>query len=206
MDLKEARFWDKQAKSYALKPIKDTKSYNEMLETMSAHLKPNDKVLEIGCGTGNTAVKMADKVTQWVGSDISSEMINIAKSREAPASTKFIVADADTEFEDAPFDAVFTFHVLHLVPDITATLRNIHQQLKPEGLFISKTVCIGEMGFLPKIVLPIMKKLGVAPNVRELTKDELYDEIAAAGFKVKESRFFGTNTQSPYFVAKKLSS
>lgn len=204
MSSKTAQFWDKQAMGYAAKPVKDQESYEQMLQTVTSRLKPTDNVLEIGCGTGSTAVRMAQHVARWTGSDISGEMINIAKSKDAPESATFMVADADAKFKAAPFDVVCAFHILHLVPDPAETLRSLFKQLKPGGLFISKTVCISEMGIMPRLIIPVMNLFGAAPpNLHLLTVGKLRAMIVAAGFDVIEERFFGDGKSSPYFVARR---
>lgn len=195
---------DKQAQGYAAKPVKDVQSYEEMLAEVSKHLSPNDKVLEIGCGTGSTAVRMAEHVANWTASDISPEMINIAKAKTAPNSAKFVVADADTAFDDAPFDVVTAFHILHLVPEPQETIKSLFKQLRPGGLFVSKTVCPGEMGFLPRLIVPVMNLFGVAPpTLHFLTNDQLHAMVLDAGFEILEQKTFGNSKASPYIVARR---
>lgn len=204
MTTQTATFWDKQAKGYAAKPVKDVQSYEEMLAEVRKHLSPEDKVLEIGCGTGSTAVRMAKHVANWTASDISPEMISIAKSKHAPESTKFLVADADTAFENAPFDVVTAFHILHLVPEPNKTIKSLFKQLRPGGLFLSKTVCPGEMGIMPRLIIPVMNLFGVAPpTLHFLTTNELENMVIEAGFEIIEQKFFGKAKASPYIVARR---
>jgi len=204
MTAQTATFWDKQAKGYAAKPVKDVQSYEEMLAEVSKHLSPEDKVLEIGCGTGSTAVRMADHVANWTASDISPEMISIAKAKPAPESANFLVADADTEFEDAPFDVVTAFHILHLVPEPNKTIKSLFNQLRPGGLFVSKTVCPGDMGFMPRLIIPVMNLFGVAPpTLHFLTTEQLHAMVENAGFLILEQKTFGNSKASPYIVAQR---
>jgi ubiquinone/menaquinone biosynthesis C-methylase UbiE len=198
-----AAFWDKHAKGYAKKPVKDVKSYEETLAAVAENLKPTDKVLEIGCGTGSTAVRMAGIVQKWVAADISPAMIEIAKGKDGPKNAEFMVAGADTKFDDAPFDVVTGFHILHLVPDPAKTIESLFAQLKPGGMFISKTVCILNMGALPTLFLPLLTRLGVAPNVHQLDTATLRGHMESAGFEILEQRIFGEAKQSPYIVARK---
>ncbi|WP_163585808.1 class I SAM-dependent methyltransferase, partial [Klebsiella michiganensis] len=62
------------------------------------------------------------------------------------------------------FDAILGFNYLHLVRDLPGTLRRIHALLAAEGLFISKTPCVGEMNPLIRLaLLPAMRALRLAP-------------------------------------------
>lgn len=58
----EARFWDRIARKYASDPIKDTAGYERTLARTRELLTHTDTVLEIGCGTGTTALKLAPSV------------------------------------------------------------------------------------------------------------------------------------------------
>uniref|UniRef100_UPI00345D9008 protein-L-isoaspartate O-methyltransferase family protein n=1 Tax=uncultured Maritalea sp. TaxID=757249 RepID=UPI00345D9008 len=60
MTSQTASFWDKQAKGYAAKPVKDVQSYEEMLAEVAKHLEPTDKVLEIGTGSAYQACVLAE--------------------------------------------------------------------------------------------------------------------------------------------------
>ncbi len=74
-----AAFWDNLADRYSKKPVKDTESYNRTLDCTRKHLSATDEILEVGCGTGTTALLLAPSVKQITASDISSRMIEIAK-------------------------------------------------------------------------------------------------------------------------------
>ena len=64
----------------------------------------------------------------------------------------------------AQFNAVLGFNYLHLVRDLPGTLRRIHALLAAEGLFISKTPCVGDMNPLIRFaLLPAMRTIGKAP-------------------------------------------
>ncbi len=72
-------FWDRHAPKYANKPIADVSAYKEKLDCVTALLQPTDRVLEIGCGTGATANKIAPVVAHVTATDLSAEMIRIAR-------------------------------------------------------------------------------------------------------------------------------
>jgi len=76
-----AAFWDGIAKHYAASPIKDIASYEFTLQRTRSYLRPQDKVLEIGAGTGSTALLLASSVAHITATDLSAEMIKLARPR-----------------------------------------------------------------------------------------------------------------------------
>jgi hypothetical protein len=98
------------------------------------------------------------------------------------------------------------FSALHLVPDLREGLAQVHSLLKPGGLFISKTPCLGEMNPLILAALPVIRLLGKAPNVLVFTSGELQAAIAAVGFDlvaVERHASKGKDTR-PFIVARRL--
>ena len=162
-------FWDKIADSYSKQPIKDTASYEKTLERVRAHLKPEDKVLELGCGTGGTARLLASEVAHYTASDISERMTEIGRERAAAeniTNVESVTAVAeDPQFKPGAYDVVLGFNYIHLVENAEATIEHIHKLLKPGGLFMSKTACLKEKGFLLRLVIPLMRAVGKAPYV-----------------------------------------
>src|SRR5690606_31668869 len=75
----DARFWDRAARKYARDPIKDMIGYERTLDRTVQLLRASDVVLELGCGTGTTALKLAPHVARIVAADVSQEMIAIAQ-------------------------------------------------------------------------------------------------------------------------------
>lgn len=100
-------------------------------------------VLDIGCGTGNS-LKFLGSQVRYTGVDINGDYIEYAKRKYDGRGT-FQVADATTsEFDcEASFDAVFSFGVLHHLPDTAARrlVGNAMRALKPGGAFLSIDPC-----------------------------------------------------------------
>lgn len=201
-------FWDKAAEKYAASPIKDMDAYEATLARVRAYLKPGDKALEIGCGTGTTALKLADTGADITATDISGKMTAIAETKRAEAgvsNVRFVQATVDRHrFEPGAFDAVLAFNLLHLLGDAPAALGEIGRLVKPGGLFISKTACLADrMGYL-KMILPVMKLFGAAPaDVQFFKTEELDALIEAAGFDFVERGFYSEKTRSRFVVARK---
>lgn len=202
----DARFWDRAAAKYALSPIKDQDAYEHTLAETRKHLSLNDRALEIGCGTGSTAVLLAPGVATLTASDISGEMIKIAKEKAAAQNVTnldFVQAvPTDAKLAKQPYDVVLGFNILHLLDDLPEDLKVLRARLRPGGLLISKTPCLGDWSFrlIARVAIPIMQLLGKAPYVSFLTGSELEAKIAAAGFEIVTAD--NHNAFSRFIVAK----
>lgn len=208
---RDARFWDRASEKYARSRIKDKAGYERTLERTREILPAEVNVVELGCGTGTTALRLADSVRSYLATDISPGMIAIAQQkREANPlpSLALRVATAETLASEAErFDAVLGFNYLHLVRDLPATLRAIHGLLEPGGLFISKTACLGDMNALIRLVLlPVMRAVGLAPTVIVFDADELERLIREAGFELLAREGHATigRDSRPFIVARKI--
>jgi len=205
----DARFWDRSSRNYAKGAVADQAGYQRTLDRTRALLKPGDHVLELGCGTGTTALLLAGDVQSYLATDISAAMIAIAGEKHAVQpmpSLVFRTATADTLAPDAaPFDAVLGFNYLHLVRDLPRTLQRIHALLGPQGLLISKTPCVGDMNPLIRLVLPAMRAIGKAPYAGVFRAADLSEYMRAAGFDILATESHATKGRDnrPYIVARK---
>ena len=209
----DARFWDRTARKYAADKISDMAGYERTLERTRHYLDSGHMVLEFGCGTGTTALKLASSLGRIVATDISSEMIAIAREKadaEGCANAAFEVGTPDmARWSDGTFDAALSFNVLHLVEAREAALKSVHRLLKPGGLFISKTPCLKDMGIgmglAVRLAVPVMQAVGKAPYVVFFSAEELEREIAAAGFEIVERARHASRGKDarPFLVARK---
>lgn len=202
-------FWDKKAKSYSEKPVRDMDAYNKTLDTTKKYLNKDDVVLECGCGTGTTALILAQHVKQITGSDLSREMTEIAKQKtkeQKIRNANFIKSTLfDNQFKDESYNAILAFNFLHLVEDTQKNLKRINSLLKPGGLFISKTTCLVEKGRFVAWFIYLLQKINLAPYVSYFKVAELEELIKKGGFEILESRVFAKgNPPNQYIVAKKL--
>ncbi|MCB1546932.1 MAG: methyltransferase domain-containing protein [Hyphomicrobiaceae bacterium] len=203
----DQRFWDRHARKYARDPIKDMAGYERTLEHTRARLTGADTVLELGCGTGTTALKLAPHVARLLATDISPEMIAIARDKAAAAGCANLHLATGTpdriDASDGTFDAVLAFNLLHLVADRRQAYGEVRRLLKPGGLFITKTPCLSEMNVLIRLMVPVMRLIGKAPHVSFFTAGDLEREIAAAGFTIVERARHGSTGKDPriYIVA-----
>jgi SAM-dependent methyltransferase len=108
-------------------------------------LQPGERVLELGCGTGNLWRESAERLpegVQLVLSDLSPGMLEQARARLAglPLALELIEADAQRlPFPDASFDVVIASHMLYHVPDRTRALSEVRRVLRRGGRFVAGT-------------------------------------------------------------------
>lgn len=200
---KQRKFWNRVAGRYAARPLKDVAAYEAMLADVAYRLKSTDRVLELGCGTGGTAIHLAPGVSHWMATDFSAEMIAIARAKPAGKNLDFVVADAEHAFDGGPFDAICAFNVLHLFEDHPSMLAQIFANLQPGGLLISKTWCFADMPLKLRALFSLLRVFGLFPAVTALSLPELRESLQKSGFEIVDERVFGKYWQNPYIVARK---
>lgn len=201
-----AAFWDKAAARYAERAISDRAAYETTLSRVKSYLSADATALELGCGTGSTALRLAPFVREYTATDISGAMIEIAKEKRWETSQRNLslrqggVAPADYLGES--YDVVLAFNLLHLVPDLGDALDMVHGLLPDRGLFISKTPAVGEKWFY-RPLLSGLRIIGKAPQVTYLKVSQIDHALVAAGFEIVETGLYPPSTPSRFVVARK---
>jgi ubiquinone/menaquinone biosynthesis C-methylase UbiE len=197
----DACFWDRIARKYAADKIQDLAGYERTLDRTRHFLRSGDTVLELGCGTGTTALTLAPHVSRIVATDVSSEMIAIAREKAAAQSSSNVdFSTATPDSMSSPkglFDAILAFNLLHLLAARASAFAQVHRLLKPGGLFITKTPCLAEMNPLIRLAVPLMRMVGKAPYVAFFSAGDLESEIEASGFTIVERARHGSKRKDP---------
>jgi ubiquinone/menaquinone biosynthesis C-methylase UbiE len=201
-----ARFWDRIATRYARRPVADEAAYQKKLEVTRQYLRPDMQVLEFGCGTGSTALAHAPFVKHVRATDVSAEMIEIARAKAEAAKVENVSFEQtgieELDAADVSLDVVMGHSILHLVEDKDAVIAKVHRLLKPGGVFVSSTACIGDtMGFF-KVLAPIGKLLRLMPLVKVFTTSDLVESLTGAGFAIDHQWQPGKG-KAVFIVAKK---
>jgi ubiquinone/menaquinone biosynthesis C-methylase UbiE len=209
----EARFlWDRQAPSYDKRNLKIYESAYELsIKKIRAALSPDQRVLEIGCGTGIISLGIAPFVESVVATDISPQMIAVAKSKADSASitnVEFRVSDGYAlPYDDQAFDAFLLFNVLHFVKEPTAMIREAHRLLKPSGYLVSATDCYAEPVPLPfRIGLGIQRllnRMGIIPFMGYYRKEDFHQLFEQCAFAVVETDVLHPAPVNYYVLARK---
>lgn len=183
------RFWDRISARYARQPVADKVVYARKLAQTQERLKPDWEMLEIGCGTGTTAITHAPYVKQVRAVDFSKKMLAHGQdraAREGVRNVQFDCASLDDIDTSKPYDAVLMLSLLHLVPDWQGALDKAWALTRPGGIFVSSTACMAAMPLPLRLVLPGLAKFGLVPRISSFTADELAAAITARGFEIEE--------------------
>ncbi len=200
-----AKWWDKNAQKYFASPIKDEAAYQRKLEITREYFTPDSEVLEFGCGTGGTAILHAPHVKSVLATDISEEMLAIGRKQAEEAgvsNVRFEQADFETlASEPDRYDVVLGMSILHLLKDRRSALAKIRALLKPGGVFVSSTVCIGNKMWFMAPILWLGRMIGLFPFVRVFTTGQLVRSLEAAGFIIEKQPSSGGSVA--FIVARK---
>jgi arsenite methyltransferase len=204
-----ALFWDRIADKYSQKPVANPGAFERKIAITKTRMRPDHVVLDIGCGTGSLALRLAPSAARVHALDISGEMIRIANEKARAQQVENVT------FQTAPFDETFgafapesldgicAYSLLHLVADRAKALARIFSLLKKGGFFVSSTVCLGESWVPYGPILGVMRVLGKAPPVQILTKRTLEQELRAAGFVDIDQPDVGAERIIAFMVASK---
>jgi SAM-dependent methyltransferase len=98
--------------------------------------QPDERILDLGCGTGQLTAEIAKKCAHAVGLDNSANMIG--QARQNYPGLAFVLGDAANFHFEEPFDAVFSNAVLHWVKNADAAVDSIARALRPGGRFVAE--------------------------------------------------------------------
>lgn len=115
-----------------------------------------ERILDLGCGTGNLTKRIAQTGAEVVGIDLSAEMIGQAR-RSYPALNFVLGSAATMEFSDE-FDAVFSNAALHWMLDAEAVARGIARGLKPNGRFVAELGGKGNIAAIEGAIQDVLKE------------------------------------------------
>jgi SAM-dependent methyltransferase len=98
--------------------------------------QPGQRVLDIGCGFGDTTAQLAARVApggEAVGVDVSSRFVEVARSEVHAPNARFLVADVQATQFDGPFDLAFSRLGTMFFASPVAALRNVRAAMAPRG-------------------------------------------------------------------------
>jgi 2-polyprenyl-3-methyl-5-hydroxy-6-metoxy-1,4-benzoquinol methylase len=203
---KSEKFWDKSASGYDKEEMKDREVRRKILEKTKKYLRKQDSVLDYGCATGILANEIAGEVDMVYGIDISSKMVQIAQRKAGERNIRNVHYTQSTIFDErhriGAYDVILGVYLLHLLEDMPKALGRMHELLKPGGLFISLTPCLGKKSFAG-IALMLINKLGLIPDLKLYDVSDLKSTISNTGFKIIETECIQQSGRQYFIVAEK---
>ncbi len=209
---KSKKFWDSASKNYDKTEERFEYIHKKSRENAKRHLESYNVVLDYGCGTGTTACEIANDVKEIHAIDISPKMIEISKKKAAEKNIKNVIFEEgdifDEKLKKESYDRILAFNMLHTIPNPESAVQRINELLKPDGLFISITPCLGDkMSFLIGLqirLVQVMCKIGIIPiPIRRIKSSDLDELIINGNFLNIDTEKIYKGASSYFMVAKK---
>lgn len=152
-------------------------TWQALAEGMIA-LLAGKRIVDLGCGNGRLARRLAASGNEVTGVDNSEEQIRLALSAQSdsPARPRFVLAPMEhTGLPDASFDLAVISQALHHASDPAATIREAHRLLAPGGRVLVLDLLAHEEDWM-------RSKFG--DFWLGFSEDDLKEWLAAAGFSL----------------------
>ena len=201
-------FWNHRALHYDAQvgPMYQD-AYRKTAEHTLKYLSPGNRVLEFACGTGIVTKDIAPHVAHIRAIDISDEMVTRAGEKiTALGLTNVEVTQTDLfdpSLAEGGFDAVMAFNVLLYVDNFPEVMARICALLKPGGIFLSASDCLGEKLTKVGVQKFFRSRTGKMPYVAFFTQKSLAKKIAQSGFEVLETANLFPAPPNLFVAAKK---
>lgn len=196
-------FWNRIGRS---SKVSSSNEPGRTVKSVQEFLNVDAELLDIGCGDGNISCQLGDFVKSVSVIDPSDAMINKAR-QQADARKLSNVKFVPGFLEDLPtgkqYDIVSAFSVLHHVHDLESFLGEINQRLRPGGLFIGVSACMGERRTAVVTLLKLGARVKLLPPMNFFSLLALRQSIVASGFELIAEKEVAKLPEI-LFVARKL--
>jgi trans-aconitate methyltransferase len=192
MTIREGESWD--AKQYDQRIGYVSSLGADLVDLLKVRL--GEKILDLGCGTGDLAEKMNEAGAKVWGIDYSPDMIE--KARIKYPHLVFNVANAERFKVEEQMDAVFSNAALHWMKDPQAVLQCVWESLRPGGRFVAEFGGKGNVAAIYKAITEVMAQYGYLASERNPWYFPSLGEYAALleakGFHVEYAVHFSRPT------------
>lgn len=201
-------FWNRRSEVFDKQVLSVYENaYRKTVKRSAAFLKKEDRVFEIGCGTGVVTIPLSKYVKEITATDISENMIQKAREKAKNQSKDNIIFRTgeltEMEVEPESYDVVAAYNVLLYMKNQEEVLKKIYEVLKPGGIFLSATDCLGRNLSKDSVKKFWKSKLHLMPYVAFDTPISLMRKIQKNDFEVLEIVNLHKNPPNIFIAAKK---
>lgn len=201
-------FWNRRSEVFDKQVLSVYENaYRKTVKRSAAFLKKEDRVFEIGCGTGVATIPLSKYVKEITATDISENMIQKAREKAKNQSKDNIIFRTgeltEMEVESESYDVVAAYNVLLYMKNQEEVLKKIYEVLKPGGIFLSATDCLGRNLSKDSVKKFWKSKLHLMPYVAFDTPISLMRKIQKNDFEVLEIVNLHKNPPNIFIAAKK---
>ncbi len=160
------------------------------------HSKKGERILDLGCGTGQLTQQIAESGADVTGLDSSPDMIG--QARQNYPALRFILADATSMQFGQEFDAIFSNAALHWMLDAQQVAGSMARALKPGGRLVAEFGGKGNISHIEAALEQVLAKYYHGPGPTSKTYFPSIPEYAAilenADFEVRMAHLFDRPT------------
>ncbi len=163
-------------------------------------------VLELAAGTGEITIFLSKHFKNVTAVDLSPNMLALAEDKAQANQISNIIFKLDNcqdlSLEGQSFDAVICANALHLFPNPSDAISEMHRVLRESGKIIVPTYCHGQT-FISKSISAMMRISGFKAKTRWSTA-AFNQFIEQNGFKITHSAVFPAPIPLAYVCAEKI--
>lgn len=178
--MKESNSWD--AKKYSTHADFVSNLALPLIDLLAP--KPNEYILDLGCGDGTLALEIQKYNAKVIAVDLSEDMVKKAKSKGLEA---YVLSATNLEYKNK-FNAVFSNAVLHWVKDSNLAIKQINKVLKPNGRFVAEFGAEHNIEQLVDAIKEVFLKnpqYGIFNNPWNFQSETIYEKLLKNnGFKI----------------------
>ncbi len=171
-----AGFYDKEQDS-GLISVPRRAEHEAVIKRLPSFVRRQDRVLEIGCGTGLYTIELARMAKEVVAVDVSNRMLNVLEHKAAHEhleNIRYVKGDIQEIPVDGRFNCICAFSSFEYVPDLAGLIKRLAEYLEPGGVLYFTTAHRTFLRFWSQVGNAMRQGIWLhARSIREVRKNLL---------------------------------